>query len=113
MQERPNYYLLLGLAPSVDDWAVIDARILEKKRQWAKDKAMGNPAARRKAEHYLSLIKDIEETLKNPEARRQEAKDALKRQNEEKQGKLKELDEIIGVWRAGSQVTAENNKSIH
>src|SRR5436853_3415188 len=113
MQGRPNYNLLLDLAPSVDEWSVIEGQILEKKRKWAKDKAMGNPAARRKADHYLSLIKDIEETLKNPETRRQEAKDGLKRQSEEKQGKLKELDEIIGVLRASGQVTVENVKTIH
>lgn len=112
MPERPNYYLLLDLDPSVEDWGVIEKRLLEKKRQWSTEKTMGNPASQRKAAHFLSISRDIEETLKNSEARAQEAKEARKQQEQERQTKFKQLDESIRVLRASGQCTREQIKQI-
>jgi hypothetical protein len=112
MPERPNYYLLLDLDPSVDDWAVIEKRLQEKKRQWSTEKTMGNPASQRKAQHFLSISRDIEETLKNSEARALEAKEARKEQEQERQTKFKELDESIRVLRASGQCTREQIKHL-
>jgi actin-like ATPase involved in cell morphogenesis len=111
--QRPNYFLLLNLSPSVEDWPVIEGQILKKKRKWSKDRAMGNPAIRRKAEQYLSLVKDIEEGLKNPEWRRKEARDAERLIEEERSVRLKELDEIVQVLEAIGYCRPENIVEIH
>ncbi len=107
MQDRPNYYLLLDLDPSVNDWPAIETRLREKKRQWSLEKTQGNPAFQRKAAHNLSISREIEETLKNPETREQEAKEARKLQEQARQSKLKELDEGIQLLRADNQCTRE------
>ncbi len=107
MQDRPNYYLLLDLDPSVNDWPAIETRLQEKRRQWSLEKTQGNPAFQRKAAHNLSISREIEETLKNPETREQEAKEARKLQEQARQSKLKELDEGIQLLRADNQCTRE------
>ena len=95
--ERPNFYLLLELDPKVDDWPTIQQRLLEKQRAWANDKTMGNPKARRRAESSLALLHDIETLLKDPESRRQEAKDARRQQEAAAKEKLRGLDEAIAI----------------
>jgi hypothetical protein len=112
MPERPNYYLLLDLDPSVDDWAVIEKRLQEKRRQWSTEKTMGNPASQRRAGHYLSIVKDIEETLKNVGGRAQEAREARKQQEQERQAKLIELDEFIRILKASGLCTLEQMKQL-
>ena len=73
--ERPNFYLLLELDPSVEDRSAIEQRIAEKQEAWSRDR-MGNPKARRRAESSLALLPEIRAVLADPEARRQEAKGA-------------------------------------
>ncbi len=98
--ERPNYYLLLELDTSVDDWTAIEARLQEHKQRWSKQSVMGAPAAARKAKHNLGLLGKITEVLKNPETRREEARDAVRRIEQERQQKFQELDEHLDLLRA-------------
>jgi tetratricopeptide (TPR) repeat protein len=90
--QRENFFLLLELDDTVDDWTVIEAHVLERKRVWSKDRSQGNPKARRRAERGLGLLAEIETVLKDPESRRQEAREARKLRQQEQQTKLKELD---------------------
>lgn len=99
--QRENFFLLLELDDAVDDWTVIEAHILERKRAWSKDRSQGNPKARRRAERGLALLADIETVLRDPESRRQEAREARKLRQQEQQTKLKELDEAISVVQRG------------
>lgn len=101
MAARENFFLLLDLDPEVDDWAVIEARILEKQRTWSNDKSQGNPKARRRAERSLTLLPEIRAVLKDPETRRAEAREARKRQQEARAETLRELDEAIGLIQSG------------
>ncbi|HYX25536.1 MAG TPA: zinc ribbon domain-containing protein [Thermoanaerobaculia bacterium] len=105
--ERPNFYLLLELDPKVDDWPTIQQRLLEKQRAWANDKTMGNPKARRRAESSLALLHDIETLLKDPESRRQEAKDARRQQEAAAKEKLRGLDEAIAILKSGGAPCSE------
>ncbi len=90
-QQRPNFYLLLDLDPAVDDWKVIEQRIQEKQREWSRDRSMGNPKARRKAESSLAQLADIKTVLSNTETRREEAKEAVRQQQKGRQEKAREL----------------------
>lgn len=101
MAARENFFLLLDLEPAVDDWEKIEARILEKQRAWSLEKSQGNPKARRRAERSLTLLPEIRTVLKDPETRRAEAREALKRQQEARAGTLRELDEAIGLIQSG------------
>lgn len=101
MVDRPNYYELLELDPSVDDWAAIQARIQEKRRAWSRDKAMGNPRAKRTADRNLSLLREMEVVLGEPEGRRAQADEARRRIAQARQAGLVEVDEAIAVFRSG------------
>ncbi|HET7232065.1 MAG TPA: zinc ribbon domain-containing protein [Longimicrobium sp.] len=101
MAERPNYYELLEMDPSLDDWAAIQARILEKQRAWSKAKTTGNPRERRTADRNLSLLRDIETVLSQPQGRRDEAADAVRRRQQARQAAMAEVDEAIAVFRSG------------
>ncbi len=107
MAGRENFYLLLELDPSVDDWSVIEERLREKQRAWSKDRNQGNPKARRRAERYLALKSDIETVLKDPETRRQEAREAKKRRQELLKQELRELDEAIALIRSSGGTCEE------
>jgi hypothetical protein len=106
--ERPNFYLLLELDPAVDDWKVIEQRIQDKQREWSRDRSMGNPKARRKAESSLAQLSEIKTVLANPDTRRDEAKNALRQQQKARQEKTKELDELIAILRSGGAPCSED-----
>ena len=106
--ERPNFYLLLELDPSVDDWKVIEQRIQDKQREWSRDRSMGNPKARRKAESSLAQLTDIKTVLSNAETRREEAKEAVRQQQKGKQEKARELDETIAVLKSSGAPCSED-----
>lgn len=113
MSGRPNFYLLLDLAPEVDDWAVIEARIVEKQRAWSLDRNQGNPRAKRRAERALELLPQIRALLADPEPRREEAKQARRQQQEESQQRRQELGEAIALIRAsGPTFTVEQEKRL-
>jgi hypothetical protein len=100
MSEHHNFYLLLNLDPSVGDWKVIEQRIQEKQREWSRDRNMGSPRARREAESSLAQLADIKTVLADPQARREEAREAFRQQQKNKQEKTHELDDLIAVLKS-------------
>ncbi len=97
MANRENFYRLLDLEPSVSDCGFIEQRIREKQREWSKARSQGNPKARRKADRCLALLKEIEAVLKDPETRNEEARQARKLIEQQRQAEAQELDEAIQV----------------
>ncbi|HYX25682.1 MAG TPA: toll/interleukin-1 receptor domain-containing protein [Thermoanaerobaculia bacterium] len=106
MSERPNFYLLLDLDPAIDEWPTIQQRIAEKQQIWSKDRTMGNPKARRRAEVSLALLQEME-LLKDPEFRRQEAREAVRQRQAASHERTRELDEAIDLLKTGSGVCNE------
>src|SRR5436305_6916622 len=101
MSERPNFYLLLDLDPSIDDWPTIQQRIAEKQQAWSNDHSMGNPKARRRAESSLALLQEME-ILRDPEFRRWEAREAIRQRQEASHERIRDLDEAIDLLKTGS-----------
>jgi hypothetical protein len=98
MQQRPNFYLILELDPSVTDWSVIEAKIQDKRRLWSTQKNQGAPSARRKAERYMKYLPEMASILKDPESRKEEAKRAVQEKKQAKKGQLEQLDQLIGMF---------------
>lgn len=98
-EDRPNFYEILDLDPGIDDWPTIEARLLEKKRQWSKD-MIGPSAKGRKAALYNSLYSTIEAVMWNPVLRQQEAEKAGAGMRAQKDAKEKQLLDSIEVIRA-------------
>jgi len=92
-----NYYILLGLDPTVDDWTVIEARIKDCQRRWSMQKNQGAPKDKRNAERHLKLIPDMQAKLRDPVARRPIAREAEKEFKEQKAEQFSKLDELIGM----------------
>jgi hypothetical protein len=105
--ERPNFFLLLELDPKLDDWPTIQQRLLEKQRAWSNEKTMGNPKARRRAESSLALLQEIETVLKDPEARRQEAKEARRQQEAAAKEQLRDLEDAIALFKTSGSPCGE------
>lgn len=112
-EDSLNYYLILDLDPSIDDWAEIDKRLEEKRRKWGRDATMGAPAVRRKAEHYMKILDDIVAALKDPETRREIAREAKRQLEQQKQDKLEELNRYISVLKAEGRYSKEQVKDVH
>jgi len=74
MQERENYFILLGLKPSVIDNVIIEEKINDIEKKW-KDRA--NKTGKTEHKKFVDIIPDIRDVMLNPEKRRAEAKDAL------------------------------------
>ena len=106
--ERPNFYLLLELDTKVDDWPTIQQRLVEKQRAWSNDKSMGNPKARRRAEGSLALLQEIETVLKDPDARRQEAKEARRQQDATAKEKLSDLEDAVALLKTSGTPCGED-----
>lgn len=106
--ERPNFYLLLELDLKIDDWPTIQQRLVEKQRAWSNDKSMGNPKARRRAESSLALLHEIETVLNDPEARRQEAKEACRQQEAAAKEKLRDLEDAIALFKTSGSPCSED-----
>lgn len=104
MAEQPNFYLLLDLDPSIDDWNAIEQTLLEKRRAWSRDRSQGNPKARRRAEIGLSLLPDMERKLKDPAERRKQAQEALKQRQQEQRERLRDLDEALVLIKTGGGI---------
>lgn len=95
MEIRPNFYALLELDPSINDWATIELTIQTKKRQWSLHKNQGTPTQKRKAERNLKYIPEMEILFKDAQGCKQEAKAFQQAQKEEKQTHTKQLDALI------------------
>ncbi len=96
--QRPNFYLILELDPSVTDWSIIEAKIQDKRRLWSTQKNQGAPSARRKAERYMKYLPEMASILKDPESRKEEAKRAAQETKQAKKKQLEQLDQLIGMF---------------
>lgn len=95
METRPNFYALLDLSPSINDWATIESTIKNKRREWSLHKNQGTPTQRRKAERNLRYIPEMEVLFKDIKCCEKEAKAFQIEQKKEKQTQLKQLDTLI------------------
>lgn len=95
MEQRPNFYTILELDPSVQDWPTIETAIQHKRREWSKQKNQGTPNARRLAERYAKLLPEINALLSKVQGRKAEANAAKVALNQQKQQKQAELDGLI------------------
>ncbi|MEA2689725.1 MAG: hypothetical protein QOD51_2332, partial [Candidatus Eremiobacteraeota bacterium] len=100
MHERANYYVILGLDPGVSDPAVIAAAIEDGRRRWSGESSKGSVAARRKAQLYLEQLPEIKRVMSDASERREEADQARKLQDVQRQTRLRALDASIAVVRA-------------
>ena len=107
MAEHPNFYELLELDPSVDDWAAIQARLQEKRRTWSSEKTMGNPRAKRTADRNLSLLREMEAVLSTPEGRGAQRDEARRLGEQARQARFAEVDEAAAVFRSGGDTYTE------
>jgi predicted RNA-binding Zn-ribbon protein involved in translation (DUF1610 family) len=108
MEDRPNFYMLLGLDPSVDDAALIATAVQDKRRSWSAEQSMGNPAAAGQARSNLARLAEIQRVMNDPESRRQEADDARKRIRQERKSSLQQLDRVISLLRIPGICTSDD-----
>ncbi len=109
MTARPNFYDLLELDPSVDDWSAIQARLDEKQRTWSAEKTGGTLRTKYAAARNLSLIGDIRSTLADAAKRRAEAEAAARRRAEARHAGIAAVDEAIAVFRSGHEAYTESD----
>jgi hypothetical protein len=95
MDGRPNYYILLGLDPAVEDAGAIEKAIQAKRQEWSRQQNSGNPAAAPQAKANLAMIADIQRVMSDQEARRSEAGEARAHKKAERRKALEELDRMI------------------
>jgi len=100
MAARPNYFVVLELDPEEEDWAAIEARILEKRRQWSRDRIQGAPANQRRAERNLALLDDIERLLADPTSRQREREAARALQAKEQRAREDDLLQALKLLAA-------------
>ena len=103
MSERPNYYLLLELDPSVDDWDVIDKHLRTCRIRWSGYVTQGPPKRKVKAQACLEQLGSMQSVLQDPESRRAEASAARQILEKERIAELATLDQKIALLKAGGQ----------
>lgn len=112
MADRPNFFELLELDPSVDDWTVIEKKIREKQSAWAKDRTNGSPSKRQKAKQGMDLLKEIREVMEDPVKRRREAEAAREIRKKAQETKERELVEWIEILRGSGSCGPEQLEKI-
>ena len=95
MNTRPNFYEILDLDPSNTSWSTIEPIIKKKKDEWNRHRNQGSPAQKRKAEQYLTYIKDIETLFKDKKATEDESKEYKRLIKNKQKEQLSQLDELI------------------
>jgi len=110
--KRENYYLVLDLDPSVDEWPLIEQRIREKRAQWGRDMTTGVPTKARPAERYTEEIKQIEAVMRDPEQRAAEAQAARAALRTRREQKEKDLLSAIDVLSRGKVTQADVDKLV-
>ena len=105
-KKQPNFFEVLDLDPSVDDWSVIEERIRKKKQQWSRDLSTGIPAKGRRAGLYQSLLPDITAVMKDSAKRKAEAQRFRELKQKDRKEKKEDLARLIEVLSAsGSTIT--------
>jgi len=108
--QRRNFYELLELDPSIEDWPAIEEHIRKKRNEWSSKAGRKNKAGRRANDNLKELEKrreEIEEVFRNDDARRKEAKDFEDRQEARRAESRRELDGIIASLAQAGGVYAE------
>ncbi len=102
---RPNFFQLLELDPSVDDWPTIQKEIAKKKKYWNQIRTQRTGPKQAAAKANLDLLPEIERVLGDPNLRRQEA--AARRAEIEvgQQEVLNKLDQMIETFRDRGHIT--------
>jgi hypothetical protein len=98
VSERPNFFQLLDLEPSQDDWATIEKRIREKQLQWARDTS-GSKKVRFEAKRNLGLIAEMRRVLADAGLRRAEAEAARAGERTARAAEERKLGDWIAVLR--------------
>ena len=107
MADRPNFFELLGLDPEKDgDWAKIEKRIDEKKRDWARD-IQSSPKRRQEAKRNMDLLPEIRKVLADPAARRQEAEAVQRLRRQAKETREKDLVVWIELFKVSGRCRPE------
>jgi hypothetical protein len=112
MADRPNFFELLELDPSVDDWTVIEKSIREKQSTWAKDRTNGSPARLQKAKQGMALLNEIREVMEDPLRRRREAEAARELRRKTHETKERELVDWIEILRGSGSCRPEQLEKI-
>ena len=113
MEDRPNFYTLLGLDPSVQDRPTIEAAILKKKRTWSAQQTSGTPDAQRRARQYLMLIPEMQERLASRKGCREEAAALREAEKAEQRQHLEKLKVLIATLKeAGKSVATPGEVAI-
>lgn len=73
---RPNYFILLDLDPN-KPWSEEEFKQVLKKKKAEWTKLRNHPTKKREVQKYLGMIPDIETTMKEPQKRKDEAKEAI------------------------------------
>jgi len=100
MAERPNFYELLELDPSVDAWDEIEKVIAGKRNRWNNDRTHLNQARKRKAEEGLKYVDEMRKVLGDPVTRRREQAARRAQLAEKRRAREEELERLIGKIRA-------------
>lgn len=96
MQDRENFYVLLGLSiePQEQDEEKIRKAINKKRSEWSQ--LRNHPTKAVKAKFYLSMLPEINKVmLESPYTRKEEWKQAVRAQKEKEKVKFEFLDECI------------------
>ena len=103
--DRPNFYILLDLDPSMSDNSRIAEAIARKKKEWnaMRNNSLQGPDAVKK----LGMLRDIEQVMMTENSRHQEAEEARREINAKKREAAKELDRTIRVLAAKGYVLEE------
>ncbi len=107
-----NYYILLELDPSIQDWKTIEAAIKSHQIKWSRDKNSGNPRKKQNADRYMELIPDMKKKLQDPETRRAIAEEAKKELKAQKAELLSKLDEHIRLIENDSTIGMDRVKRL-
>ncbi len=113
MARRENYYLILDLDPGESDSSIIEKRIQQKQREWAKQRLSGPPNQKRRVAGYLEDLEDIKRVMSNPEARVAEAKEAKRQLQRARQQRLEHLNEQIALLAQGGCYNDDDIELVH
>lgn len=98
--ERPNFFALLDLDPSLDDWERIESALETKRQRWNQARTQHTGRKRAEAEANLALMDEIRRVLRDPVLRRREAEARRQQIAEARDEALAELDRRIGSLRS-------------
>lgn len=96
-----NYYILLGLDPSVQDPVKIGEAITQKVGEWSRDR--NNPAKSAQAQKYLGEASKMRRMLSEPPRWIEEANAAKKILNEQKKSKYEAINADIKIFLASKK----------